>query len=103
MDVSCRAGGRQVARPGCSFSLPVEAWVHGNWLRRVFAQRLTYTTAVDWERQFQGGSVRELVTMLHDESTGNGIRQRAGGRFSTVTILPCWQRGQMIKDRPVSS
>jgi hypothetical protein len=77
--------------------------VYRNWLRRGFAQRLTYTTAVDWERQFQGDSVRELVTTLHDESTENGSRQRAGGRFSTITILPCWQRGQMINDRPVSS
>ena len=103
MDVRYLAVGMQVARPGCSFSRPVEAEVYGSWLRRVFAQRLTYTTAANWERQFQGHSVRELVTMLHDESTGNGIRQRAGGRFSTVTILPCWQRGQMINDRPVSS
>ena len=101
--MSYRAGGSQTARPGCSFSRAVEAWGHGNWLRRVFAQRLAYTTAVDWERQFQGDSICELVTMLHDESTGNGIRQRAGSRFSTITIRPCWQRGQMINDRPVSS
>ena len=101
--MSYRAGGKQAARHGCSFSRPVEAWVHGNWLRRVFAHRLTYTTAVDWGRQFQGDSVRELITMLHDESTENGIRQLAGGRFSTITIRPCSQRGQMINDRPVSS
>ncbi len=77
--------------------------MYANWLRRVFAQRLTYTTAVDWAGQFQGDSVRELVMMHHDESTGNGIRQRAGSRFSMITILPCWQRGQIINDRPVSS
>ena len=81
----------------------MEAWIHGNWSRRVFEQRLTYTTAVDWEPQFQGVSIRELVTMRHDESTGKGVRQRPGGRFSTTTIRPCSQRGQMINDRPVSS
>lgn len=101
--MSYRACGRQAARPGCSFSRPAEAWVHGNWLGGVFAKRLTHTTAVDWERQFQGDWGRELVTMLHDESTGKGIRQRAGGRLSTITIRPCWQRGQMINDWPVSS
>ena len=43
----------------------MDAILVGLW-KRVFAQRLTFTTAVDWERQIQGDSVRELVTMLHE-------------------------------------
>ena len=67
------------------------------------AEPLKHTAAVDWERQYQGDSIRELVTMVHDESMENAAEQRAGGRLSTISIWPWWQRGQRVNDRPVSS
>jgi len=74
-----------------------------NWFARVLAEWLKHTVAVDWERQFQGDSISEPATMHHDESRGNGALQSAVGGVSTITIWPCWQRGQLVKDRPVSS
>jgi hypothetical protein len=79
------------------------SWGDRNSLTGVLAEPLKHTAAVDWERQYQGDSIRDPVTMVHDESMENGAAQRADGRLSTISIWPCWQRGQRVNDRPVSS
>src|ERR1700758_3194790 len=110
MDLGCTAVGLDhragwwPAR-GWRFSLgwQLQELGDGNWFPRVPVKPLKHTTAADWQRQFQGDWIRKSLTMLHEESRGTGTLQSAGGRLSTITIWPRWQRGQRVSDRPVSS